>query len=169
MIDVIYETRNCPHDRLTAHDQLPFKTFDYSEYKRHEIGNNIDPDNNLFNEIIMDCEYYTEDQFRTRMKQQRVLTLLHLNSRSLLHEFGKIKDDLKQFDKRFNIIAITETWLHDSKEAEVELEGYEMICVNRSNQRGGGVALYVETNIKYKVKHEMTTTIKDVMECLTVE
>ena len=48
---------------------------------------------------------------------------------------------MRKIDK-FNVIAISETWLSD-KDADAELEGYEMFCVNRTNKRGGGVALYM--------------------------
>ena len=48
-------------------------------------------------------------------------------------------------------------------------EGYEMICKNRENKNGGGVALFVDKNLTYKVVENMSTMINDVFECVTIE
>ena len=52
---------------------------------------------------------------------------------------------------------------------DFEIEGYELYYRNRENKTGGGVALYVDRNLNYKVVNEMTTAIGNVLECLTVE
>ena len=52
---------------------------------------------------------------------------------------------------------------------DFELEGYEMICKNRENKNGGGVDLFVDKNLTYKVVENMSTVINDVFECVTIE
>lgn len=49
------------------------------------------------------------------------------------------------------------------------MEGYSYTYVNREHKRAGGVALYVDNRLKYQIVESMTTAIKDVCECVTVE
>lgn len=95
---------------LHKYEKINLKTFDYTEH--NEIENGIDPENHFYN-INNDCECYTEDKFNYNMKLEGVLSLIHFNSRSLYTNLVKIKDYLRQFVKRFNVIAISETWLCD--------------------------------------------------------
>lgn len=94
------------------------------------------------------------------------LSVIHFNSRSLYSNFTKMKEYLRQFTM-FNVIAVSETWLSNEKGADVELEGYELFATNRTNKKGGGVALFVNNDLRCKIVK--TITIENVMECVTVE
>lgn len=94
--------------------------------------------------------------------------MIHSNSRSLCKSFSNIKDYLQQFLQPFNIIAITETWLTEDKDMTYELEGYEVNYLNRQS-RGGGVALYVDKNLSYKLIEDMTMAVENVLECITIK
>lgn len=96
------------------------------------------------------------------------LSIIHFNSRSLYRNFSKIKDYLSNFD-RFNVIAVSETWLDNVKVHDVELEGYELFTINRINKKGGGVALYVDTALRCSMVNCMSNTIENILECLTIE
>ncbi len=139
---------DCVSDHLQSHckyNNLNFKSFNHVDYKMYEIENDIDPDNHFFNDAINNCcEYYTEDKFKRNVNMEGALTIIHLNSRSLYKNFIHIKDYLRQFNK-FNVIAVSETWLDNEKIHEVEMEGYNLFTVNRVNKKGGGVALYVDS------------------------
>lgn len=50
-----------------------------------------------------------------------------------------------------------------------ELDGYEFNCVNRESKSGGGVAVYADKNLNYKVVENITTVIDNLLECITVE
>lgn len=50
-----------------------------------------------------------------------------------------------------------------------ELEGYELNCTNRKNKSVGGVAVYVDKTLNYKVVECMTTVIDNLLECITIE
>ena len=130
----------------------------------------IDPEGNFFNHISSKCDYYTEEKFNKSIKQDQGLSIIHFNSRSLYANFGKIDQYLKQFTKPFNIIAVSETWLNQEKGLDnLELYGYELNYRNRANKGGGGVALYIDRKLRYKIIESMSTTINDVMECITIE
>ncbi len=43
----------------------------------------------------------------------------------------------------FNIIAVSETWLIGEKEADVVIDGYNLLTTNRKSKNGGGVDLFI--------------------------
>lgn len=103
------------------------------------------------------------------MTTDQSLSIIHINSRSLYANFENIQQFLNQFQTPFRIIAISETWISDGKDADFDLNGYEMYIQNRKSKNGGGVALYVDKNLRSKLIPNMTTTLEGVMEGLTIE
>ena len=145
-----------------------FKSFDFHDHKCYELENDIDPEIHFYQNFNVDREYYSEEKFNANVKMEG-FSVIHFNSRSLHSNFAKIKDYLNQLQQRFTVIAISETWLRDSKELLDGLEGYEMFWQNRIDKRGGGVALFVMSSLKCKVIGDMTTVIDNLMECVTIE
>lgn len=96
------------------YEKLGLKTFEYTEHKVQDMENDIDPENNLYNSTRNHCEYYTEDG---------VISIIHLNSRSMNTNFSKIQYCLKQVNKKFTAIAISETWLNEEQAAMVQIQG----------------------------------------------
>lgn len=135
----------------------------------HEHEQDIDPDSNFFDHLNNTCCYYTDDQYNLKIKPDQGMSIIHFNSRSLYANHQNIKEYLEQFQKPFNIIAISETWLSSEKGVDFELNGYELNYINRIGKRGGGVALYIKNSLKYKVVECMSTTIDNLMDCITVE
>ena len=112
----------------------------------------IDPESNFFDYVKRNCCYYTERQFKEKFNLKRGISIIHFNSRSLYANFNKIKDYLLHYTMQFNIIAISESWLNYDKGTDFELEGYNFNFVNRGNKKGGGVALYVDSKLKYSIE-----------------
>ncbi len=129
----------------------------------------IDPENNFFHSINNNCLYYSDDLFNNIIKTEHKLSIIHFNSRSLYANFHNIKHYLGQFPQSFNIIAISETWINSERGMDFELEGYEMVCKNREVKNGGGVALFVDKNLIYKVVEKITTVVDNVLECVSIE
>ncbi|KAI2647507.1 DNA-directed RNA polymerase subunit omega [Labeo rohita] len=123
----------------------------------------------FFPNIKDTCKYYTDAEFTSNIETAGSFSLIHLNCRSLYSNFSKIHDYLNTLQNKFTVIALSETWLTDEKGVEFHFEGYELFYVNRIYKRGGGVALYVSSDLKCKIIECMTTAIADLMECLTVE
>ncbi len=103
------------------------------------------------------------------MKSEHKISIIHFNSRSLYANFHSIKEYLSQFKIPFNIIAVSETWIKNEKGTDFELDGYEFNYINRKNKNGGGVAIYIDNNLKYKLIGKMTEAVDDLLECITVE
>ena len=81
--------------------------------------------------------------------------MLNANIRSLYSKFESLKDFLRESDMNFNIIGLVETWLKDRPHEYFEIDGYNLELTNRQNKRGGGVCLYVDENINYKVRNDL--------------
>uniref|UniRef100_A0A669C5X4 Reverse transcriptase domain-containing protein n=1 Tax=Oreochromis niloticus TaxID=8128 RepID=A0A669C5X4_ORENI len=166
--DFDYE-KDCQGGYFATHaEKMNFKMFNYAEHNMHDPETNIDPDNYFYNNNNSTCEYYTDDQFNMNIKMANALSVIHFNSRSLYKNFSKITECLSKL-KKFNIIAISETWLDNEKVSEMGLEGYELFTMNRVNKKGGGVALYVDKVLKCSLIECMSSTIDDVLECVTIE
>lgn len=72
------------------------------------------------------------------------LNICHLNVRSLMSNFG----DFKNFVSSYHVIAITETWLTaDVEDVALSIPGFKLFRLDRTRTRGGGVAVYVNTDI----------------------
>lgn len=153
---------------VQSHEELNLKPFDFTEYKPYELGNNIDPENHFYNDINCNCEYYTDEQFKGNVILDDSLSIIHFNSRSLHRNFTKIKDYITQFSK-LSVIAISESWISKEKEADVELDDYELFTSNRANKNGGGAALYVHNDYKCKIIETMSMIVENIMEIVTVE
>lgn len=138
------------------------------EYKMYDYENDVDPESYVFNQPDT-CRYFTDNEFNDNVKLNDTFSLIHFNCRSLYANFEKINEYLSSIKGKFKLIALSETWLSKDKGADMYIEGYELHHVNRGNKKGGGVALYVDSDLKCKPVKLMTSAIDDLMECLTVE
>ena len=93
--------------------------------------------------------------------QKLKVTVAHLNVRSL-----KTREHLIQVrnlidEKKYAILAISESWLNSSvKNAEVEIDGYSLSRLDRprnmKNEFGGGVCAYMRKTLKSKVLKDLS-------------
>jgi exonuclease III len=103
---------------------------------------------NFYSCINANCNYYTDEEFNDNMRDSLPkygLTMIHLNCRSLVKYFGKIRNFLRNIILKFDIVALSETWLipdqHDLN--DYKYEGYTMYSTSITTKNGGGVALLV--------------------------
>ncbi len=75
------------------------------------------------------------------------LLVAHTNACSLVPKLGEVNILINSFS--VDILCITETWLnYDVTDAEVSFGNYNIFLGDRqSGRRGGGVALYVESEL----------------------
>lgn len=155
--------------RFTSAQELSLKTFDYTEHRSHSIGLETDPDHFFLNNILRQCRYFTEEQFKDYHMIDGTFSVIHFNSRSLSMNMTKIQDCSKKSNKHFSAIAISETWLKDDQGDVVQLEGYDFFSIKRLNKRGGGVALYVKSIHQCDIVKNLSFSLENIMECVTVE
>jgi len=77
------------------------------------------------------------------------MSLLHYNVRSLLPKLDNLKAECIIFKP--DVVCICETWLgRDIDDTELSIDGYRTIRLDR-NRHGGGVALFISSNLSHKV------------------
>ena len=62
--------------------------------------------------------------------------------------------------QKFDIMTLSETWLKDNPHLldHVKIDGYKVKFRNREHTRGGGVGLYIRSDIKYKLRNDIVNT-----------
>ena len=95
-------------------------------------------------------------------------SLLHLNIRSLQRNVDRLTDLLANLDLQFSVIGISETWLSESSHS-VDIDGFNFIQKNRPNRPGGGVGLYISSDLKFKFRADLSFDDIDVAESLFIE
>lgn len=134
--DIIDLYEQCSH--------LNYAPFTYSEKNVHCI-NDVDSDNNWYNIVNADSVYFTEDEFNKKIvpKNQGLsnFSIIHFNVRSMSANFNKLKACISLLDCTFDVIAISETWMNEND--EFQLENYNCFYTSRYQRIGGGVALYI--------------------------
>ena len=133
----------------------------------------LDPDTNLRDLFSDDCEHFIEDQFNEMLSSEdsRIcdsFSLLHLNIRSLQCNASKLTDLLSNVNLKFSLIGISETWLNDSS-SSVDIDGYSFVHKSRENRSGGGVGLYVSSNLNFKFRCDLDFSLPNVAESLFIE
>ena len=137
-----------------------------------------DPDQNYFNDETFnnfETKYFFQEDIKETLyetTQFENLSLLHLNIRSLNTNFEDFRNLLQETDFPFNIICLTETWFSDKsfqENSNFHLLNYDAIHLERKTQkRGGGVLIYVKTNLMYKIRNDLSISDCD-REILSIE
>ena len=71
------------------------------------------------------------------------LSILHLNLRSVSNKFDALKNYLNSLNRKFTIIALTETWLNDNDYDNFKIPGYKSTKLFRQNKIGGGICIFL--------------------------
>ena len=66
--------------------------------------NSIDPDNNFFYNVSMECDYYTENQFLQAFNIYRGLSIVHFNRRSLFSNLEETRAYLSELRFVFGVM-----------------------------------------------------------------
>ena len=85
------------------------------------------------------------------------------------NKFDSLKQLINSLNKLFQIIGLTETWFNEMNEYLFKLENYNIVNVNRSSKSGGGVGIYVTSGLKYEIRTDLNTSIKNVTESVFIE
>ena len=76
-------------------------------------------------------------------------TIYFANARSINNKKEELEQEIR--DAHADIAIITETWLHSDIASNLfHIEGYEFIRNDRETRQGGGVAVYIRSDIPFK-------------------
>ena len=96
------------------------------------------------------------------------ITLMHVNCRSLPKNFNSLQILVQYLDRPITAIALTETWLKEYMTDLYDLPDYNLVCNSRAKKAGGGVGLYINKNLEFKVRHDLSFMSAD-LESIFVE
>lgn len=151
---------------------LKFEPYGINDYNECDFQKEIDPNNNFYKNINTNSKYLTVDECNhSKSNMKNKISFIHINARNLKANFSKIENLLNEINIKFDIIAISETWLEqdDSQESLLKLEGYTLNHITRVDRKGGGVAIYVHNSLDYKNINVMSMNVNGIMECISVE
>ncbi len=133
-----------------------------------DAGNDIDE--NIFINDISNHIYCDYSQLYN-MKHSNDYYFLSLNVCSLMSKFNELTvmiQNLQNEKCNLAVIAIQETWDIPYPEL-LQIPGFNLVFKTRSILKGGGVAFYINKNIKFKLINRLSPFIERQFECLTVE
>lgn len=133
----------------------------------------------LETEFLTPSKYYDNNMFHGLVESQDIgnkLTIFNTNARSLLRhksEYDLLLDSLsKTKNFQFDILTFCETWLDDDLENLVQFENYSGLFRHKFGRKeGGGLALYVKNNLKFKIRHDLLfpEQFRSSFDCMFVE
>ena len=117
------------------------------------------------NKTFLQCKYYDN---LSNLNICRKLSIIHFNARSIPKNFDSITDYLLYLKINFMIIVITESWLTTSNKHLFNIPNYSSEHIVRNNKRGGGVSIFINNNIKYKLIDNLSLSVNDAYDMITI-
>ena len=128
---------------------------------------------NIDNSLWSDkCDYIDPHNCSNLNLDGYNLTILQLNIRSLLAHQTDLKLLLNLLDKKkskVDAVLLCKTFLTKHTNQLVNIPSYVLINKNRTNSRGGGVAILLKDDIPYKKRDDITTMIEKEVESVYAE
>ena len=87
----------------------------------------------------------------------------------LLKIFNQLNLILKNLKGAFSVFGVSETWLTDSTSELVNITGYNFVSNHRKSKIGGGVGIYLQNDIQYKILKECIFSDPQAIESNFVE
>ena len=98
---------------------------------------------------VITTKYVSNDDLNLQCSlKTTLLSLIHFNARSLCSKFSDFELLVNDFNKKFDIIAVSETWFDEETPLFLyNLDGYSLHHASRKDKKGGGVALYASNHL----------------------
>ena len=160
------------HKQFSNLDNTTFVPFELEESVHSDYLKDIDPDKHFYNSVSINSEYYTTQMFNSKVESCNLtdnsFSLLHLNIRSAPKNLSSLHNYLIDVKNQFSIIGLTETWFNETTADLYGIHGYSGVHTYRSCKRGGGVSLFVNNNIPFEKRNDLSFCEK-YCECLFIE
>ena len=116
----------------------------------------MDPDINYLstNMKSINAQYYDDQQFRDKFKSNKNIKMFHLNIRSIPEHFFELTPYIHGLNIDFKIVGISEIWLKPFHTNHI-ITNYNIEKDIRVKNRGGGVSLYINGSLQYKLRNDL--------------
>ena len=98
--------------------------------------------------------YYNNLEFIKQQQNNNIFTIITLNCQSLNSKFSQLQIYIENFIKSGcmpDIICLQETWLSNEADTSLlQLENYILLSKGKSCSAHGGIAMYINKNLRYK-------------------
>ena len=104
--------------------------------------------------LFKESNYFDNDYAVEFLKEKsNVFSIISLNCQSLNAKIDQLRLYLSSFDSfQFSAIALQETWLtSDADVSLLQINGYTLISRGRSCSAHGGVAIYLRSDLSYRI------------------
>ena len=146
--------------------------FDDPETSHVLMNSNLDPNPNFFtanSELLSNCIYLISSEFNKIPFPPDAFSAFHVNIRSLPKHFDNLSEYLRSFNIFFSVVAVSETWLHKSNSDLFNIPGYHFISNSREHKSGGGVGLYIQSDMNFKLRIDLQSSENSLYESVFVE
>jgi hypothetical protein len=125
-----------------------------------------------YSQSNFNTNYLDTLQFSEKFRNNKRLSLMSLNIQSLPSKFESLKEficELSNTNCSPDVICLQETWNIIDPNL-FSLPGYQpLIFNNRSSSQGGGVGIYIKSDLSFKILKDKSIFIDKLYESLFVE
>ena len=128
-------------------------------------------DQNIYS-LTKDSNYYTVDDLGDLNGTEYGLRIMHLNIQSLPAKIDDLRALLYKLQSEgtvVDVILVCETFLTDWKVSSCEIDNYNLYESHRKTKSGGGVAVYVNKNIKTEKRGDLQVFVEGHIESEFIE
>jgi exonuclease III len=121
---------------------------------------------------IIESEYLEPDNIDQLDLKDNDLNILHLNIRSLYSKKDKLETLLEILDTKgyhIDVVAVCETFITEENKNLCDIEGYNFESEYRKTKNGGGIGLYISSELNYIKREDLTVFIEGTLESCFVE
>lgn len=85
------------------------------------------------------------------------IKILYTNIRSLVKNWDLFNITIDKISDKINIISIVEINIKEDKNTYFSLPGFNSVFCNRTDQKGGGIVMFIEENLKFHQVEKVST------------
>ena len=120
--------------------------------------------------LSQNCDYHANLNVNISPCVDNHFSIFHNNIRSLPAHFDDFQIYLVSRNFNFTVIGISETWFkYVNNSTLYNIDGYNLVRVDRPDNAGGGVCLYVKNNIPFIVLDDLSFSSEQDFESLFIE
>ena len=120
-------------------------------------------------ELHSKCMYREPSEFNSKFTDKNIgFSAIQINIRSLQKNYENLACLLKSLGHSFSIVSLSETWLKHETNNLYQIQGYDQISLHRKGKIGGGVALYVQNSLTYRLRKDLDI-MHDALEATFIE
>ena len=162
--------QDIPYIVQCINENMTFNPFSIDDIDENIQLFSCDPDINFYNSFsqqISQCsKYYSIESFNEKVdglftSERKVFSMGHLNIAGLPAHKVEFEIFLSCLHMSFSVIAITETWLKDINYDIYNFPGYKHVCKFRPTRQRGGVSIFVQQDINFKIREDLITFDED--------